>query len=890
MKKIIIISTIIFFFFIGSVSGLYEFQHYDLTNTQIKDIAGIDNRVYDANHVQIGKWLFSEASQTIQYNGYISNTSFDIYCNESIVFSANYGNGISAFQATGNDLTFLDSDDQGGFYYAVSGDGYYIFAGNLITYGLMLYTWDSTSNSLVYRDNCGTYAIKHLWVNDTFVFGATALNTLTAFTANENNTDELWFKGETDITATMTSIYDFYGFDDTLLVTGSNGLFAYTFDGTDFNLLGSNTSKAYYGVYYTNGYVYAGYEGGIDIFTFDGSNFLLVHNEANSYDNWEMYGYNGNLYVTLAIDGRIVYEAYGNTSVDIDQATNIQSTTASLNGEVLEGCSLPNKCGFWINDESTVDKDNYLQNITADGNYYAFDTFSYSVSGLNPGTKYYVRSWINNTNEFNFSSSTTNFLSRPEAPTNFTIDSITINTVNMTWDKGTGANNTIIVKKENSFPSTLTDGTVVYNDTGEWYNDSVSFVGQTIFYRAWSFTNWTEDGTTLNKYSTGYDDASSDFSGIILNVFNESSTNEITGWSVFISNKNGSKVYNETNCNNPHAILNSSVPYGDNTMIEISKAGYNSRIYYVDLEPGGIIFFNAYLISSTTSELYLLQVKNNIDQVVPDATLRFRHYINESTGFANVSSIVTDGEGQANIYLIPGELYKIIIEATGYDTGISDYYPSDSIFTHTLRIYFSNSTGEPKKYLFDNIVWNIDPLDPYHNGSIDLFYNISSSDSKLEWFNATVHMWNSTNETWVLLYAENITDQPTGGTIDYTITNIEGKYSFTCRFKKEDFNTYTFGTDESCRIYYVFREGLGSGLGDIAYVIYMLLTIVLMIAATGLLAYVGAGDASGIGAIGVMAVMFAYRPDLLIAGVSCWFVLLATVIVYGAYLWLVNGR
>jgi hypothetical protein len=587
----------------------------------------------------------------------------------------------------------------------------------------------------------------------------------------------------------------------------------------------------------------------------------------------------------------ITYYEYSNSTTQETQS--ITNTTSTLRGYLDSDGGNAATCGFWINNDSTVDHSNNVQNVTCSSTYTTGQYFTKDVTGLTPGRSYFVRSWNKNGVGFNYSSTVTSFITEPNAPTNFSIDYISPTNVNMSWTKGTYANNTVVVRKIDVFPSSVTDGTVIYNNTGTWYNDSVAVPENHVYYyRAWSWATWTESGETLNTFSSTYDDGY--FTGLIISTYNETDASAISNWSVFISNHSGTKVYNETNCNNPHTVFNDSVPYGDNTMIEISKDGYKSRIYYKDLSPGGVIFFNAYLPPEGISELYLLQVKNEIDIVVPGVHLQFKHYINATIGFGNVSSLVTDGEGQVNIYLIPGQLYKIIITAEGYDTGISDYYPSDSIFTHTLRIYFSNGTGTPKEYLFDNIGWGIIPTEPYQTGAFNVSYSISSTDSKIEWFNATVHEYNSSSETWVLLYAENITDQPTGGTIQYTINNETGKYSFTCRFKKEGFPVYTFGTEESCRIYYIYLPDRGWGIENIPSFIYMLITIVLMIGATGLLAMgllamVGAGEASGFGGMGVMAIMFTVNPSLLIGGISCWFVLLVAVIVYGAFLFVTKG-
>lgn len=556
-----------------------------------------------------------------------------------------------------------------------------------------------------------------------------------------------------------------------------------------------------------------------------------------------------------------------NESVDISPyAQNVSITITEPDGNTMDVYFRSNSSGGWVDfgTNKTVNNGTYYQPNT---NFSGFSTKYWWCVNLTNGTV-----WENNTYSF-----TTRAEYIHTVPTGINAILEDLDSLNITWTKGTNAYNTLVVMKATSYPSSRTDGTVMYNGTLSTYTDN-SF-NSTRYYALYSWNN------TDDLYSSG---VNVEWGSLTINVFDESNGTAINNWNVFISNQDGTDVYENASNSNPLIIDVDDIPHGKDVTIRINADNYRNQTYIMTLDTNAQYVLNAHLPLKSSSELYLLQVKNEIDLVVPDAYITIRRYINETVGFGNISSLITDGEGQVNIYFIPNTLYKITIEATGYNTGYSDYYPSDSIFTHTLRIYFRSGTGEPKKYLFDNITWSITPTNPYHTNSIDVAYTINSDDGKLEWFNATVHVWNSTNEIWVLLYAENITDQPTGGTIDYTIANNTGKYSFTCRFKKEGFPVYTFGTEESCRIYYIYLPDRGWGIENIPSFVYMLFTIILMIGATGLLALVGAGDASGIGGMGVMAIMFAYNPSLLIGGISCWFVLFAAVVVYGTFLFVMK--
>ena len=96
--------------------------------------------------------------------------------------------------------------------------------------------------------------------------------------------------------------------------------------------------------------------------------------------------------------------------------------------------------------------------------------------------------------------SNSTFLTRPNPPTNLTLDFNTTN-ANLTWDKNAAANRTIITVKVGSSPTSPTDGTVIYNDTGETYVDSyVDYSNR--FYTAWSYINWSYNPTLWQTSSS----------------------------------------------------------------------------------------------------------------------------------------------------------------------------------------------------------------------------------------------------------------------------------------------------------------------------------------------------------------------------------------------------
>jgi hypothetical protein len=64
--------------------------------------------------------------------------------------------------------------------------------------------------------------------------------------------------------------------------------------------------------------------------------------------------------------------------------------------------------------------------------------------------------------------------------------------INLTWEKGQGANKTILVRKIGSYPTNISDGIIVYNDTGANYSDTYSMGGNiSNYYTAWAYSSYT---------------------------------------------------------------------------------------------------------------------------------------------------------------------------------------------------------------------------------------------------------------------------------------------------------------------------------------------------------------------------------------------------------------
>lgn len=149
--------------------------------------------------------------------------------------------------------------------------------------------------------------------------------------------------------------------------------------------------------------------------------------------------------------------------------------------------------------------------------------------------------------------------SRPAPPTNEQ-GVLTGYDINISWVNGTGANTTLLRRKTGSSPSSPTDGTQLYNDTGTYYVDTG--ININYYYTAWSYN------TSINLYSDANNIA---FGGIVINCYDEE-TNDSLEFDISISNQDGSQSYESRNNTNPLNLNVSQLPIGDDIKITVGAA------------------------------------------------------------------------------------------------------------------------------------------------------------------------------------------------------------------------------------------------------------------------------------------------------------------------------
>jgi hypothetical protein len=245
----------------------------------------------------------------------------------------------------------------------------------------------------------------------------------------------------------------------------------------------------------------------------------------------------------------------------------------------------------------------------------------------------------------------------------------------------------------------------------------------------------------------------------------------------------------------------SQIPYGENTLFYVSNTSYSSKLYPITILPNIFYNFSFYILPlhppgwNTTpgnvSASYVVQIWNQYQYPVPDALVEFYRFFNTTGNFTYIGGFISDGNGEGSITLDPYDLYMIKIYADGFIDAIYQWEPNivDQGLVKHFMIYPSPAGEED---VWDNITSNIDPLVRNQYDSFTFYFNITSSDSMLEWFSMQVYRVHNTTGVLTSLYLGNFS-VASGGSLHYTVANISGKYFLKCQFKKTGFDTYKFG-------------------------------------------------------------------------------------------------
>ncbi len=190
-------------------------------------------------------------------------------------------------------------------------------------------------------------------------------------------------------------------------------------------------------------------------------------------------------------------------AVTTANATLVEETAATLNGTLDsdggEACQYRFVYG-------TSESGPYPDSTGWTGSKTTGQSFSADVTSLGEGIKYYFRAQARNSAGAT-SGSELHFLTKPDAPDSFSAVVVGDTQIDLSWTKGDGADKTLVLRKEGSYPGDRSDGDQVYFDAGTSVSDTGLSPGVTYYYRAWS------EASGCQQWSDGYASASATTGG-----------------------------------------------------------------------------------------------------------------------------------------------------------------------------------------------------------------------------------------------------------------------------------------------------------------------------------------------------------------------------------------
>ena len=386
----------------------------------------------------------------------------------------------------------------------------------------------------------------------------------------------------------------------------------------------------------------------------------------------------------------------------------------------------------------------YVNNITHQvGDVYLTET----ITGLTPGTRYFLKGWggTSDNSQLSYHPVTISFITKPLPPTNAYINDTSGLNLNLTWTKATNTNNTVVVKKLGNYPTSVDDGTIVYNDTGSFVIDTVSTSTTPFYYSLWSY--FESDGNY--SFSDSYETLS--IGGLLLNCYDVNTSTNITNWNVFITNADGSTTYNSSSNNNPFFVNNSELP-SEKCSITFSKIGYDDALYYVNIEDGSFYVVDGFLHDENDTEIYRIEILGlqrdyGTSDTVEDARLDFKRYINNS--WQSIGVYYTDANG--NVYIrLSEEMYKLNITADGYITQNVDFTPTPDVGVYTFRLIPISAIG-------NQTLWT-EYFTPTVEATLTkLFINTTDSSNTLTSIQLVVYSMNNSTGVLTPIYWHNDT-------------------------------------------------------------------------------------------------------------------------------------
>lgn len=156
-------------------------------------------------------------------------------------------------------------------------------------------------------------------------------------------------------------------------------------------------------------------------------------------------------------------------TITISAATNVEATTATLNGSVTAtGGENPTVTVYWGTTNGGTNPASWQNSgaPTSPGQPQGVASFYKNVGSLATGTTYYFSAKATNSGGTGWPAASLSFLTKPAAPTNVAAtDGTYTDKVTITWTKSTGATHYIVYRATTNISGTLGD-VATYDDTG----------------------------------------------------------------------------------------------------------------------------------------------------------------------------------------------------------------------------------------------------------------------------------------------------------------------------------------------------------------------------------------------------------------------------------------
>jgi len=431
--------------------------------------------------------------------------------------------------------------------------------------------WTANNNSV----STGFYQQRAIFVNES--------NTSYWWTVNVKNTDDNWANKTFKF---KTREYSYSNWSDT-----------WEFNATSPNVTTVSSSNITGNSATLHGYVDEG--GNISVYFEYGLD--TNYGNTTSSNHVENYTYFQEGISGLTDGVTYHYRAVASNDLGTTNGTDKQFSTDISNVTVFNAESIPpNTINTSWNQQNGVDKYYLVYKIGSiptsrvDGTLLANTTnLFYNHTNLNYGTHYYYSIWAyNNTNGFNENYSTADNFTNPYRPSNFIASNKTLATITLNWTKAVNSTHSIVVMNETGYadyPNSLTNGTEIYNNTGNSKLVTGLAFNTTYYFSLWSYNStsnlYSVDYVYVNE--TTYDEpkAPTVFNAVTyndtiinLNWVKGSSVDTVVirmNTSSYPSLYNGTEIYNGTGTNYQKTGLYPSTKY------YFRAWGYNSGVFSI---------------------------------------------------------------------------------------------------------------------------------------------------------------------------------------------------------------------------------------------------------------------------------------------------------------------